>query len=167
MTLSAELIELYASGGPADMYYEMLTLSHPLFTRDWSIVNNPYPITATLETGNTIEVFEPYPFTASMAGTGESGNQDLEVSISNVDQTPIKEIELASEEPGLPIQLVYRVYIASNLGSPGYVVDGLTVSEINVGENQIVARASATDLVNRVFPTRLYTTTLFPGLLHV
>lgn len=166
MTLSPDLIRVYASGGVKEMWVECLTLSHPLFTGDWNITNNPFLFTATTEIGTSI-TFEPYPFKASLAGTGESGNQDVEIAISSVVSTPIDEIEKASEDPTQQIQMVYRIWLLDKTEAPGYVVDGLSISEININETQIVARASASDMLNRSFPSVLYTPAKFPGLYHV
>lgn len=166
MTLSADLIRVYASGGVKEMWVECLSLYHPLFTTTWNITNHPFLFTATTEIGFS-ETFEPYPFKASLAGTGESGNQDVEIAISNVVRTPIDEIERAAEDPTQQIQMVYRIWVADKLDSPGYVVDGMSISEVNITDTQIVARASASDMLNRSFPSVLYTPAKFPGLYHV
>lgn len=166
MTLSPELIKVYASGGVNETWVECLTITHPQFTAPWNITNSPYMFIATTETGASI-TFSPYPFQASLAGTGESGNQDVEIVISNVEKTPIDEIERAAEDPTQQIQMVYRIWLESKLDSPGYVVDGLSISEVNITETEIVARASASDMLNRSFPTVLYTPAKFPGLYHV
>lgn len=166
MTLSPELVRVYASGGVKESWVECLSISHPLFTATWHITNSPYVFIATTEEGNSI-TFSPYPFRASLAGTGESGNQDVEIAISNVERTPIDEIERASEDPTQQIQMVYRIWVDSNLDSPGYVVDGLSISEVSITDTQIVARASASDMLNRSFPIVLYTPAMFPGLYHV
>lgn len=166
MTLSPELIRIYASGGVNETWVECLSISHPQFTATWNITNSPYMMVATTEDGSQI-TFDPYPFKASMLGTGESGNQDIEITISNVEKTPVDEIERAAEDPTQQIQMVYRVWIESKLDSPGYVVDGLSISEVSVTDTEIVARASASDMLNRAFPTVLYTPDKFPGLYHV
>lgn len=167
MTLSPELIRIYASGGPDDFFYECLSLSHPNFTATWHITNSVKPLNAVLEDGVTAVVFQPYPFAISLAGTGEDGNQDIEISISNVSRTPIDEIERAAEDPTQRIEFTYRVYIDTDTSKPATVIDGLSISQISITENRIITRASPSDLVNRVFPSRLYTITLFPGLVHV
>lgn len=166
MTLSADLIRVYASGGVQEMWVECLSISHPLFSSTWNITNSPYMFIATTEEGNSI-TYEPYPFRASLAGTGESGNQDIEVVISNVERTPVDEIERACEDPTQQIQMVYRIWVEANLTAPGYVVDGLSISEVSITETEIVARASSSDMLNRAFPTVLYTPARFPGLYHV
>lgn len=166
MTLSPELIKVYASGGVDDIYVETLSLIHPLFTKTWNIVNNTDSIEATTETGEVVN-FEAYPFFATLSGTGETGNQDIELAISNVDRRPIDEIERASENPTQQIQLIYRVYILDDLSQPGNVIDGLSIADVAVVEDQIIARASPSDLLNRVFPSRVYTSQLFPGLFNV
>lgn len=166
MTLSPDLIRVYASGGVKEMWVECLSISHPLFSATWNITNNPYLFTATTEDGASIS-FEPYPFRASLAGTGESGNQDVEIAISNVERTPVDEIERASEDPTQQIQMVYRIWVDGKTEAPGYVVDGLSISEVSITDTEIVTRASASDMLNRSFPTVLYTPAKFPGLYHV
>jgi hypothetical protein len=84
-----------------------------------------------------------------------------------VESTPIQQIELASEDPTSTIEMIYRIWLVDDLDTPGYVVDGLSISQISVTDTQIIARASASDMLNRTFPTVLYTPAMFPGLFHV
>jgi hypothetical protein len=166
MTLTPELIRVYASAPVDEFYYETLTLSHPLFSKPWHITNYPKAFTAVDEKNNFVR-YEPYPFEARLPSTGENGTQDIQFVISNVSRLPVDEIDRAAADPTTRVELVYRAYASTDLTKPGLFFDDLSISEITVTENTIVANASASDLLNRTFPNQLYTTVLFPGLAHV
>jgi uncharacterized protein DUF1833 len=163
MTVSPEIARIYASAPVDDDYYETLELSHPSFTTDWFLTTQVAGFTATLETGRQVD-FLPAPFAVKLPGSNGDGNQQLTISLSNVDRLIVDELERAGDAPQDPINANYRVYAASDLSAPGAVVLNLGISEVSATDTDIAATAARSEVLNRPFPRELYTVAAFPGL---
>jgi hypothetical protein len=163
MTVSPSLARVYASAPADDDYIETLELAHPLFSQSHFVARQPYAFNATLEDARYV-TFQPFPFSAQLPAQSGSGQQDLILAIDNVDQSIIAEIELANGDPTTKVSAIYRVFTASNLAAPAFVLPALAMSDIVATDTQVSGTASRTDVLNRPFPSKLYTIALYPGL---
>ena len=163
MVISAELARVYASAPADDDVVETLELAHPNFTKTWFLVREPYPFDATLETGAAV-TFEALPFAVVLPAKSGEGQQDLGISIGNIDLVLIDELERANDDPTTKISATYRAYVSSDPSAPAFVLPALALSEIIASETVARGTATRTDVINRPFPSVLYTIQLFPGL---
>ena len=163
MVISAELARVYASAPTDDDVVETLELAHPNFSRTWYIVSKAYPFAANLEGGAPV-TFDPLPFAVVLPSKSGEGQQDLGVSIDNVDQAIIDELEAANADPTTKITATYRAYTASDPGAPAFILPALALTDIVATDTSVKGTATRTDVINRPFPSVLYTIQLFPGL---
>lgn len=163
MTVPDSLARIYASAPADDDYIETLEIAHPLFTRRHLIANEAYPFDAILEDGSTV-TFTPFPFSARLPAQSGQGNQDLVLAIDNCDQSLLDELELAASGPTDLVSAIYRRYVRSDLSAPAFVLPALAMAEIAATAEQVSATATRTDVLNRPFPSVIYTVAAFPGL---
>lgn len=169
MAVSTELARVYTSAPMDDRVLDTLEIRHPNFTvqgHSYFVTNSDQAFEATLENGARAG-FQVFPFTIQLPSSGEDGFQDMTISISNISRVLVEEVERAQTSPDIPIEFVFRAFAESTLNKVGWQLPPLSASEIIVEPEVISARASMSDLVNRNFPHRLYTTQLFPMLGNV
>ena len=92
------------------------------------------------------------------------GYQSLRFAIANVSGQAQRLIDDA-DETGDPIELIYRVYLASDLTAPAEQPKRFLVREVTFN-NQGAVQVSAAykDLINRAWPRVRYTADFAPGL---
>jgi hypothetical protein len=163
MVVSRQLARVYASAPVDDDYIETMELAHPLFSQTHYIVSQPDPVAATLEDGSAA-TFLPLPFSVQLPQQDGSGQQDLQIVIDNVDQVIIDELERAAGDPTTKVSATYRVFTRSDLTAPAFVLPALAMAQVIATESQVTGTASRTDVLNRPFPSILYTIALYPGL---
>ena len=73
---------------------------------------------------------------------------------------------MASKNPLEVIQLVYRVYLLSDLQVMQATPIRLAINALGMTHESINASASRIDLLNRPFPNTIYRNDLFPGLVR-
>ena len=120
-------------------------------------------ITAKDENG-VDRVFRPVGFQFSLPPENEEGFRSLNVSIDNINREPSAFVERAMAEE-VPVEMVYRPYVSDDLTQPQ--MDPplvLYLKDIQITTHQVTGRATFIDLVNRKFPTELYTRARFPAL---
>jgi hypothetical protein len=157
----------YASAPAGTDIWPTLELSHPYFTQTWYLTSAPAAFSATLETtGNPIVTFQPFPFAVVLPTVDGAGQQDLQVTLTNADQTIADEIQRAHHYPTLLITAVYREFL-STLGStqlPQSAPLRLAFTSIQITEEAVSGIAGRSDVLNRRFPGVWYDVALFPGL---
>ena len=64
-----------------------------------------------------------------------------------------------------PVEIIYRPYLSTDLTQSQMIPPlVLYLKDIQITAAQIVGRATFMDVVNKKFPTELYTRARFPGL---
>jgi hypothetical protein len=163
MALSPDLTRIYTQA-PADQWaVETVELTHPAFDAPYLLVNEPQPLTATLEDGRTV-TFTPTPFLIQLPEGRASGPTPLSFTIDTLGGLVVEQLEKALEPPLKPIMLTYRVFTTGDLTAPASDPIELALTEIEATAEAVVGQAAFVNLLDRRFPTVVYTPTLYPGL---
>ena len=167
--LSQALKEAYASAPSDDVILSTLELWHPSFTDPIRVVCDTQDFSAFLEAdaprdGGQEVTFIGLPFDFSLPDVDDQSLGQLVISIDNVSTEITKNVELAMQSPE-KIQAIYRPYLQSDpsgpqMNPPFYMY----IKTISVGMFRIEARAGFQDILNRKFPSKIYTLDEFPGL---
>jgi hypothetical protein len=172
MPISAELAAVYASA-PYDSYYvETLQLEHPIFAIEPTpgsifITNQKDGFDNTLPDGRTV-TYIPTPFVAIPPNSDENSALQLQVAIDNASRGIMDNLERLGSYPTDPITVTYRVYLSYDLGPAGVIQNDpplvLQVTNVTATDLSVTFTASLTNLRQRAFPSKLYTTKTYPGL---
>jgi hypothetical protein len=128
------------------------------------IVQSRRPIVAKDESGNS-RLFQPVGFNFNLPAATEEGFRSIDIAIDNVGRAVSDFIHKAIEDSTTPVRLIYRPYLSDNLEEPQMNPPlELWLKEIQVTAQQVLGRASFMDLVNRKFPSELFTRERFPTL---
>lgn len=109
-------------------------------------------------------IFEPSGFQFTLPPSTEEGFQSLNVAIDNIGLRVTNFVKAAQSER-VPVKMVYRPYVSTNLTQPH--MDPpliLYLKDIQMTHVQVTGRATFMDIVNKKFPSILYTRKLFPVL---
>lgn len=120
-------------------------------------------ITATDENG-VDRVYEPVGFQFSLPPSNEEGFQSLNVAIDNVGRR-VTDFITTAMSVAEPIKVVYRPYLSTDLTQPQ--MDPpliLYLKDVRITAIQVTGRATFMDVVNKKFPSMLYTRDRFPSL---
>lgn len=164
LTLSEAYAEAAASAPAGRIVHNTYELTHPSFTERILIVNSYTPVTATLETGETVE-FVPCPVTVTPPEESEGAAiPAINIQIDGVSGLVVNALDLAiktSERIGV----IERVYVSDDLSAPAVLPPlRLTLREVEVNEYSVVASAGYDDPINRGFPAKEYLAREYPGL---
>jgi hypothetical protein len=168
--LSAALKEAYASAPSADIIYHTLEISHSAFSVPIRVVRDSVDLTATLEATaptdpSTAVTFTPFSFDVVPPDVQSQGMPSCTIEIDNVSREILAQIEAAVSTTDL-ITVIYRQYLSSNLAAPENDPPlTLTVLAITADVFRIRATCGFGDLVNKRFPSMVYTADQFPGLI--
>lgn len=161
--LSDAIKEAYAVC-PSDVaVLETLEISHPSIGGTIYLVKNREDLTLTLE-DDTEHIFEGVGFRMTLPSSGDNGSQSLTLAIDNVDRRVSDFLNTAKNYPD-PVTVKYRPYLSSDLTTPQMnppLVLFLTDVMVNVFE--VSGKASFADILNKKFPTELYTRARFPSI---
>lgn len=165
--LTDYLQEAYASAPSGIVELRTLTLSHPdpQFGGPVYLVADFRDFKAKLETG--IEVtFQACPFRTSSPRLDESGRIERRLEIDNVSADLSKALNRISDMKD-PVSVIYRVYLSNDPSGPQKLpVEKTVLTQVVVTAAVISGTATTPDLINRKFPTDLYTAKRFPGLIR-
>lgn len=129
-----------------DIYGHMLTLES----------------TAPVNPGATV-LFQAVMFRFKLPSQTDARISGFEIAIDNATKYVSKSLDTAVTVRD-PMTIIYREYISEDLSAPSMVVKNLTVKKIRSTVNQVTAIAEFADLVNKKFPSILYTPDEFRGL---
>jgi len=108
--------------------------------------------------------FIPVGFQFSLPPENEEGFRSLNISIDNVGRAVSDFIDAAKSEK-VPVEVIYRPYLSDDLSAPQMNPPlVLYLKDIQITAAQVTGRATFMDIVNRKFPSELYTRTRFPAL---
>lgn len=115
------------------------------------------------ENGET-HLFIPVGFQLTLPAQNTEGFRALDLSIDNVGRSIMDFIETAKQYRE-PVEVLYRPYLSDDLNTPQMNPPLLLyLKDIQITPSQIVGKASFMELVNRRFPSELYTRLRFPAL---
>ena len=170
-TLSAAIKEAYASAPSNDIIYHTLEIHHPDFALPIRVVRDSVDLTATLEAtaprnpGASVS-FVGFAFDIVPPEVISTGMPTCVLEIDNVSREILAQIEAATGSTEL-ITVIYRQFLSSNLAGgpendPPLI---LTILSITANAFRISAVCGFGDLVNKKFPSKIYTAEQFPGLI--
>jgi hypothetical protein len=157
----------YASAPAGVDIWPTLELAHPYFTKTYYLTSAPAAFTARLETtGNPTVTFQPFPFAVVLPTVDGAGQQDLQVTLTNADQTIADEVQNAHHYPQLLISAVYREFLSTGDATqlPQSAPLRLSFTSIQITEDAVSGVAGRSDVLNRRFPGVWYDVAKFPGL---
>lgn len=165
MAISEELKRIYATAPSNDFYVETLSLEHPTFTNGVRYLTNQNGgWVGNLETGGQA-AYAYMPFVSLPPASQDQAAINLNIVIDNASRELMYELENMAQTPSQPITVTYRVYLNS---SPTTLQNNppikLWVANVVANQQTVSFAASTTNLRNTPFPSKLYTTDLFPGL---
>lgn len=141
---------------------ECIEVSHSL-GGVFYLVNNTEYLTFTHEDATSHD-YEPVPFRLQRPKQGETGSQELSLTIDNVDQR-ISDFVTAIKNSQEGAVVRYRYYLSNDLTTPGRTAPlELTIVEGSMGLLDATFRCRFVDVVNQEFPNERYTRQRFPGL---
>jgi len=120
--MSAETVEAayrrkLASNPEGEMDFITVQITHPLLSRPYYIVKGTSPLTATLETGQTV-TFEPSPMDAKNPANNNDMDQQAAFTLPDVDN------QLDEEMSRIPLdnqewpEFTFRAYVSTDLSYP-------------------------------------------------
>jgi hypothetical protein len=164
MTLTPEMMRVYASAPTDVQVYFTVEFAHPRFSAPARLVHGRYePLLVQLEDGSSA-TFLPVPFEISLPGASAEGHQDLQISICNVGYELIRELDAAIEDPWTPVAVFFRIYLSTST-TPHQVLE-LKLLDVSATTETVTGVASRYDIVNRSFPTRKFRAADWPGLVR-
>ena len=184
-TLSDALKEAYATAPTDKAILHTIELRHDEFKDSngnpvaLRVVRDHADLTATLEAdaplnGGQSVTFTAFPFDFSLPAIKENEQARLSLSIDNVGGTVVDysgrtlmdHIEQAIAAPS-PIKVIYRPYLSDDLSGP-YMDPPIemTLTKVTVTPLRITGSATFVDLLNRSFPSEMYTRDKFPALVQ-
>ena len=162
-TATTALLEARASAPSGESIIETLELSHPLWETSYYITSWPRAFDADLEDG-TSATFRSFPFAVTLPAIDGAGQQDMQITITNADQTIADAVRAAHQDPSTNIEAVYREFLGSDLGAPQSAPVRLVFDSIQITEDTVSGVAGRSDVLNRRFPGIWYEVQHFPGL---
>ena len=141
-----------------------LTLEHSQFSQTHWLINRPYALNLTLETA-AVQQYLPGYFSLKLPNLDGKGQQDISVSIQNVDRVLVDELELASQTPDERVRATLRLFLEDDPtdGPQNYPLQ-LSFSAIQATSEAVSGVAGRPDVLNRPFPMDVYRVTTWPGL---
>jgi len=109
-------------------------------------------------------LFIPVGFQITLPAENTEGFRSLNITIDNVGKSVLNFIN-TSKSHRVPVEVVYRPYLNTDLSTPQMNPPLVFyLKDIQVTPQQIVGKATFMELVNRKFPSELYTRLRFPFL---
>jgi hypothetical protein len=142
---------------------EAITLSSHSDGQSLYIVQDRVGNTFTLE-DDTTHFFEPVGFRFTLPAAGENGLQELNLSIDNTDRRITDFINLV-KGTNVAVVVKYRPYLSTDLTVPRMNPPlTLFLRDVSIDALEMSAKATFADILNRKFPSELYTRERFPSL---
>jgi len=160
---TAALLVARASAPVGETIIPTLELSHPLWAAPYYLTSWSQAFTALLETGATV-IFTPFPFAVILPTIDGAGQQDMQITLTNADQTIADAVRLAHQDPSTSIEAVYREFLGTAMDAPQSAPIRLVFDSIQITEEAVSGVAGRSDVLNRRFPGVWYDVQRFPGL---
>jgi hypothetical protein len=169
-TLSAAIMEAYASSPSGVVVYHTLEIWNPAFSAPIRVVRDTESLDAMIEAGaprdaGTMVTFTAYAFDIVLPELTTNSVPSCSVEIDNVDRLILAQIDLATTS-GEVTTVIYREYLSTDLavGPENLPVMELTALTVSGTPFRIKMAAGFPDLLNRKFPVLEYDPEIFNGL---
>ncbi|QTD91754.1 DUF1833 family protein [Burkholderia anthina] len=177
-TISEALAEVYASNPEDDFVLNTLEIRHPTFIDDDGnptairVVADHEPLTAMLEddapmnAGQSVR-FEAMAFGFALPSTEEGQAPQLSVKLDGVSREAVGHLENAIGQTE-QIEVTHRRFLAADPaagpqdGEPLTLYAGVATANLT----QVEMTATLTDVHNKAFPNRIYSPSVFVGLVR-
>ncbi len=162
-TITEAIKEAYASCPTNRIIYDTLEIRQTGVQAPLFLVRGPLSITATDENGEP-HVFKPSGFQMSLPPQNEEGFRSLNIAIDNINREASSFVERALES-NTPIEVIYRPFLSDDLSAPQMdppVI--LYLQDVQINAIQVTGRATFIDIMNKRYPSELYTRLRFPSL---
>jgi len=162
-TLQDAIKEAFASCPTSKVIYDTLEVRQTGVQPAIFLVRARQSIVANDENG-TPHTFLPVGFQFTLPPENEEGFRSLNIAIDNIDRRVSDFVQTAMSSK-VPVEIVYRPYLSDDLTQPQMNPPlVLWLKEIQITTAQVTGRATFMDLVNKKFPSELYTRARFPAL---
>lgn len=162
-SLSDAIKEAFASCPTGKVIFDTLEIRQTGVQSAIYLVKGQTALTAFDEDGNE-RVFFPSGFVFSLPPENEEGFRSLNIAIDNIGRAVSDFVVIAKSEK-VPVELIYRPYVSDILTAPAMIPPLiLYLKDIQVTTVQVTGRATFFDIINRKFPSDLYTRARFPAL---
>lgn len=169
-SLEEAIKEAYAIAPTNVVIYHTLEIRQPSVQSSVFLVQARRGITATDEDGNERN-WQPVGFQFSLPPSNEDGFQSLNIAIDNINQRVTDFVNIAKSPAAIvagvpvPVEILYRPFVSTDLSRPQMSQPiTLFLKEVSLTNNQVTGRATFMDIVNKKFPSELYTRARFPTL---
>ncbi|USE39253.1 DUF1833 family protein [Endozoicomonas sp. SCSIO W0465] len=156
--------EAYANADDTRIMLYTLELMHPQFTQPLRIVADNDPLTAEIETGDTVE-FTPFFFSIKRPPISEEPDPSLQITVDNVSGFMTPYLDIASRS-GDSIQVVFRPYLVDEGDDRITRLSSIKLAIRNASATMTSVTLTAAHInpANLPFPKENYTSDRFPGL---
>jgi hypothetical protein len=163
-SLQEAIKEAYATAASNVAVLETIEIAHPsLPSGSIFLVQNREDITFTLEDTST-QLFQAAGFSITPPSMGDTGLQELSLSIDNVDRQVSDFIDLVKESSD-PVTVIYRPYLSNDPTTPQMVPPlTLFLTDVTIDLFKVSAKATFFDIINKKAPSEIYTRFRFPSL---
>jgi len=162
-SLETAIKEAYASCPTSKVILETLEIRQSGVQSTLYLVKARQGITAKDENG-VDRTFTPCGFQITLPPENEEGFRSLNVAIDNIGRAVSDFVQAAMSEK-VPVEMIYRPYLSDDLTGPQMIPPlVLYLKEIQVNVTQVTGRATFMDVVNKKFPSDIYTRLRFPSL---
>ena len=158
--------EAYANADDTRVMLYTLELNHPGFTEPLRIVADNDPLTAEIETGESV-LFTPFFFSLKRPPISEEPDPSLQITVDNVSGFMTPYLDIASRT-GDSIHVIFRPYLIEE-GEQGDTVTRLShiklaIRNASATMTSVTLTAAHINPANLPFPKENYTSDRFPGL---
>lgn len=144
---------------------EVLEFSHPAWSQGVIVTNWFTPIQVRFETGRSVTPL-PLAFRVDLPDAGLQGRQDMQITLDNVGAELWNALEQAIALAQYPVVVTHRLFTSKELSAPVAIPIVLTVTSIAATTTAVQLTAERSDLINRKWPTVVYRSERWPGLVR-
>lgn len=161
MAISDELQRIYASAPENKIFFDALVLSHPNWAEDYAIINHS-AFDRVLNFEGQPLTFKASSFRLNLPKRDDQGLVELSLQFPNTGKVLIDPIE-AAVGSGVAITATVTVYTEDSL-DPAMTPIVLSLNQMTIDVNNVVAGATRIDLLNTAFPRKIARIDNYPGL---
>lgn len=156
--------EAYANADDTRVMLYTLELMHSQFTQPLRIVADNDPLTAEIETGDTVE-FTPFFFSIKRPPISEEPDPSLQITVDNVSGFMTPYLDIASRS-GSSIHVVFRPFLIDEGDDSITRLSSIKLAIRNASATMTSVTLTAAHInpANLPFPKENYTSDRFPGL---
>ena len=156
--------EAYANADDNRVMLYTLELMHPQFTQPLRIVADNDPLTAEIETGDTV-LFTPFFFSIKRPPISEEPDPSLQITVDNVSGFMTPYLDIASRS-GDSIHVAFRPFLIDEGDNSITRLSSIKLAIRNASATMTSVTLTAAHInpANLPFPKENYTSDRFPGL---